>query len=754
MRSTPSRLTRVLRAAAVAMLCGAAPAAAATTPAPGPPLAVHRAEGPITLDGNLSDPGWQGIAPDTTWFETNVGDNARPQVRNTAWLAYDDKYFYAAFQFEDPTPGGIRAPLGDHDNVPGATDYAGVIVDSRNDGKTAQMFLANPNGVQYDAISSDVTGEDNSPDWFWDAVGRVTPTGWNLEIRIPFSSLRYKDERDPTWGLLLYRNYPRDRRYQFFTAPIPHGASCFICNESRLTGLVSLPHGSHLVVAPYAAASRSGAAPPDLSGPVVDERTKTDAGADIKWNPAASTAIDATINPDFSQIESDAAQITANERFALFYPEKRPFFLEGVDLFSMPLNAVYTRTITDPSAGVRVTGRAGSTAYTVLATQDEGGGLVILPGPQRSDFAPQEFVSDVDIVRVRHDIGNSFVSLLADTREIHGGGYNRVFGPDFQWRPRPADSFKGQFLWAETRTPDRPELTPGWDARTLSDHAAQLEWGHSTRTFDWYLAGQDVGDDFRADNGFIPQVGYRNGYFDMGYTVRPKHGFASRIRVFSTNFLDVTTSGHQVLDHRVSVGSGMDGRWNSFIRVELNAEAFRVGDALLRRFRPRLVLQASPSRLVNQVALDTYFGEEIDFANGRTGHGVTMSGSFTLRPHSHLELQGIANRRWIDVPADGSGRLFTAQVERLRSTWMFNARSFVRLIGQYVETMRNPALYGFPVSRHDASLSSSALLAYKLNWQTVMYVGYGDQHAFSETTDALVPDARQWFTKVSYAWQH
>src|SRR5439155_27238498 len=130
----------------------------------------------------LSDPGWQGIEGITTWYETHVGDNVEPQVKNVAYLAYDDTYFYAGFNFEDPAPSTIRAPLGDHDAVPSPTHYAGVIIDSRNDGKTAQMFLANPRGVEYDALSSDASGEDSSPDFFWDAAGKITSTGWTLEI--------------------------------------------------------------------------------------------------------------------------------------------------------------------------------------------------------------------------------------------------------------------------------------------------------------------------------------------------------------------------------------------------------------------------------------------------------------------------------------------------------------------------------------------------------------------------------------------
>jgi hypothetical protein len=727
----------------------------AATPSPGPPLAIRRAAGPISIDGDLSDPGWQGADSVTTWFETRVGDNVEPQVKNVGYLTYDDKYFYAGFRFEDPDPKSIRAPLGDHDAISGQLDYAGVIIDSRNDGKSAQMFLADASGLQYDAISNDVTGEDSSPDFFWDCAGKITSTGWNLEIRIPFSSLRYADAEHPTWGILLYRNYPRDRRYQFFSARLPRDVNCFICNSSKLSGLARLPHGSHLVVAPYGSSSQSATPSPDLGSPLHSEPIKVQGGGDVKWNPSAALAVDGTINPDFSQVESDVAQISANERFALSYPEKRPFFLEGVDLLSTPIQAIYTRTITDPTGGGRATGRAGSTSYVVLGTQDAGGGLVVLPGAQSSDFAPQDFHSNVGIVRVRHDIGPSFVSFLGDTRRILGGGWNAVGGPDFNWRPKPSDSFRGQFLWSESQTPNRPDVATEWNGQHLADHAFQSDWSHQTATWDWYVQGLDFGNEFRADNGFIPQVGYREIYLENGYTIRPKDTFISRDRFFLINWTDWESERNdRILTKRNSFGTGIDGKLSTFFRVEVNWDAYRVGDQLLHRFRPRFYAEASPGSVINFVSFDSHFGQEIDFANAREGTGATLNGTLSLRPSGYLVLAVNLSRRWLDVnTATGSGRLFLAEVERLRGTYSFSSRTFVRLIGQFQQTRRSPDLYTFPVDGRTAVFSGSGLFAYKLNWQTVFYLGYGSQAAYSVNTDEMENGGWQWFSKVSYAWQ-
>jgi hypothetical protein len=211
-----------------------------------------------------------------------------------------------------------------------------------------------------------------------------------------------------------------------------------------------------------------------------------------------------------------------------------------------------------------------------------------------------------------------------------------------------------------------------------------------------------------------------------------------------------------MLQRRISVGSGADGRWNSFTRVELNQDDILVGNEVLSRFRPRFYTQLSPNRFINLIVLDAYFGDEIDFDNAREGKGLTLATTLTLRPGAHLEFRNDASGRWLNVDAANgqSAELFHAGVERLRATYSFSSRSFVRLIGQYELTVRDTSLYTFPVSPKEAKFGGSALFAYKLNWQTVLYAGYGDNREFLERTDKLEPSARQLFAKISYAWQN
>ncbi|MEZ5330919.1 MAG: DUF5916 domain-containing protein [Thermoanaerobaculia bacterium] len=737
-------------AAAAAGVRAAPPPAA--EPAPGP-IPIVRIDGEIHIDGRLDEEAWSQAVRLDEWFETNPGDNVEPKVANVAYLGYDDRFLYAAFEFADPEPRRIKAPLGDRDNIPSYTDYGGVIVDTRHDGKSAQMFLANARGIQYDAISNDASGEDSSPDFFWESAGSIGTDGWVLEMRIPFSSLRYSGSDPEQWGIMLYRNRPREFRYQMFTSRLPREANCFICNVRPLTGLQGLPSGSHWVAAPYGTASQTSEPRDGLGSSLESDDPTGEIGLDFKWLPNPDTVLDGTINPDFSQIESDVAQIAANERFALFFPEQRPFFLESSDLLSTPIQALFSRTFTAPRWGARATGRQGKTAYTLLVGEDRGGGSVILPGSKGSDLADQDFESEVVMGRVRHDIGQSFVSFLVSDREIDGGGDNRVLGPDFRWQPTNQDTLTGQLLFSSSHTPDRPELADEWDGRELSGHAAELWYYHESRTWDYYGEVNDVADDFRADNGFVPQVGYRRGYGEVGYTFRPEEKPVSRLRVFGWGEHSEDQDGNLLLEG-ITTGFGMDAVKNSFFRTELAVEKVRGDVEVHERRQIRPYLEMSPGKIFSRLIVDTVFGEEVDFANDRLGDGATIGLRAIFRPTDHLELDLRGTRRWLDVDTDEglSGRLFTADVARLRGVYTFNARSWLRLVTQWVETERDPALYLDEVEDHSGGLAGSLVFAYKLNWQTVAFLGFSDNREIDELDD-LQESGRQIFLKLSYAFQ-
>ena len=746
--------TAVVAIGGLAALLGTAPADAQSSLA-GDTIRISRAPGSIVIDGDLSDEGWRNATRVEKWYEINPGDNVVPPVRSVGYLTYDDRFLYVGFEFDDPNPSAIRAPLGDHDSLNGQSDdFGGIFLDSLGSFHTATEFFVNAHNVQYDAVTDDGSGENPAPDFFWDSATRITEHGWTLEIRIPFSSLRYKSIDPQTWGIILFRNYPRQYRYQITSTRFPRDGNCAVCRENRLVGLEHLPSGGHLVTAPYVSASEGAHAPSDTLGtPLVNGAVKGRVGLDLKFTPNADNAIDLALKPDFSQVESDTAQISANERFALFFPEKRPFFLEGVDLFQTPIQAVYTRTIASATWGGRLTGKEAGVRYTALVAEDAGGGSAILPGENDSSFATQDFASTVLLARAKRDIGLSSIGALVTDREAHGGnGHNRVAGPDFQWRPSGHDAVAGQLLFSESRTPNRPDVADQWNGQRLTGHALMTNWSHNTTHLDWFTLYKDLADGFRADAGFVPQVGVRELFGFTGWTVHPKN-FLSRQRTFIDMDYIVDRSG-AVVERFVQPGLGMDTKGNGFMQFRFFDDWARARDAVIERKQFAYFVQFSPSRAVKRIGVDGALGQEIDFANGRPGRGATVNLSATLQPSDALELSLIENTRLLNVDdaAAVSRHLFTQRVSRVKGIYMFTPRMFVRIIGQYVSTVRDPSLFLDAVDARSGAFSGSALFAYKINWQSVMFVGYGDDRQLSNQNRLEKLD-RQFFVKLSYAFQ-
>ncbi len=207
-----------------------------------PVVGLPKITSPIKVDGDLSDPGWKEAVQVDLPYEINKTDNGAPPVKTTGYLGYDSKYFYVALHCEDPDPKAIRAPFTDRDGLGSNQDFAGIFLDTRHDGRSALELFVNPRGAQSDGITNDATGqEDFSPDLFWDSAARITDSGWDVEMRFPLTSLRYPKGTPQTWGIILYRNYPRDFRYQISSVRIPKGSNCTVCREADLTGITALP---------------------------------------------------------------------------------------------------------------------------------------------------------------------------------------------------------------------------------------------------------------------------------------------------------------------------------------------------------------------------------------------------------------------------------------------------------------------------------------------------------------------------------
>ncbi|HEY0156811.1 MAG TPA: DUF5916 domain-containing protein [Thermoanaerobaculia bacterium] len=684
-------------------------------------LSIARVSDKITVDGNVLDSEWANARRIDGFVEYFRGDNTAPPATTVGMLAYDAEAVYVAFLARDPSPRDIRAPLVDRDKVLGDQDYVAILIDTLNDRRSGVAFRVNPRGVQTDSIVNDSNGEEDfSPDFFYEAVARRTEDGWAAEMRIPLSSLRYPATDPQTWGVIMMRNYPRDFRYIMSNTPIPKDSNCFLCHAAEVTGLEGLPTGSHYTVVPYL----SGAAGSQPAGDGLRGRRSSehdsDAGLDLKWNPSTRLTIDGTLNPDFSQIEADVPQLAVNNRFALAYPEKRTFFLESVDLLSTPLRAVYSRTIHSPAWGMRATGQAGGSAYTLLVAEDRGGGMTLLPGPYESRLVPNDERSRVLIGRLRRSFGDSFAGVLASAREYEGGGSNRLLGPDFQWKPTAEDRFVGQFLVSDTG-----------GARGT---AGRFFYTRDAKRWDAYAAVRSFSPEFRADNGFMPMVGADDVFLDVGGHFYPKRGF-TYIRPYAALAYAREYDGHEMMWRQLHPGVYFQGKWGSDGWITYRfADRERVKGRLLDYSFVDFSLRAAPRRWLPAVRLEGSFGEKVDYVEGLKGDGAKLSLSATVRPTDHLQLEAMASREWLDL---ASGRLFDAQVDWLKATYTFSARQLVRLTGQ-----RNSFVRAGGVQATSASLA--ALYGYRLNFQTVFFLGYGDESATG---------TRNVFAKVAYAFQ-
>jgi hypothetical protein len=295
----------------------------------------------IVLDGNLDEPAWQRAPVLDRFWQNFPQAEVEAPVRTEARFAYDRHALYVAIRAFDPAPAELRAPFARRDNVLSDQDMLVLFVDPVGTRKFAHFYRVNPRGSIGDGLyNEDSATEDFSPDFDFEVVTGRFEGGWSAEFRIPFSTLRYPDAKATEWSVMVWRNWPRDQRYRMSSSKLPREQNCFLCLNEPLTGLAHLPSPEFLQLTPNATLRSVHAWGEGVAGTVARD---TVASLDLKWRARSDVVVDATINPDFSQVELDTPQLAGNAQFALFYPEKRPFFLEGADILQAPMQAIYTR---------------------------------------------------------------------------------------------------------------------------------------------------------------------------------------------------------------------------------------------------------------------------------------------------------------------------------------------------------------------------------------------------------------------------
>jgi hypothetical protein len=318
------------------------------------PFRIPRASSEVGVDAVLDEPAWDEALRLELPYEVWPADNAEASARTEALLTYDVSKLYVAFRAYDAHPDRIRARLSDRDRA-FQDDFVGIVLDTFNDERRAFEFFVNAAGVQMDLVKDDISGrEDSSWDAIWDSAGRVTEDGYVVELSIPYTSLRFqRQDGDQVWGVDLVRIHPRDLRRLYAMNQRDRDVNCYLCQVSKLVGFEGATPGRNLEITPTVTAIRTDVAPDhkvDPSDPSSDTRRFSQRGLDtgeadydpgitVKWGMTPNLTLSGTVNPDFSQVEADVGQLNVNQTFALFFPEKRPFFLEGADFFQTPLRA-------------------------------------------------------------------------------------------------------------------------------------------------------------------------------------------------------------------------------------------------------------------------------------------------------------------------------------------------------------------------------------------------------------------------------
>ncbi len=705
----------------------------------------------VKLDGKLDDAVWQQAVPFDTFFQTAPVDKVAAKVRTEVRLAYDAHYLYVGMKAFDPDPSQIRAPFARRDKLSNDQDYLGLYIDTRGTHKSAQAIYVTARGAVTDGSYTDNNGDDTSPDFAFDAVTARFDGGWSAELRIPFSSLPYVVGQAAPWQLLVMRNMTRDERYRMYSGPVTRATSCNLCSSEPIEGMRDLPTGLNWTATPQLVV-HSGHE--DVAGQPRRTFNSHDLSLDVKIRPDSATTIDATINPDFSQIELDAPQLSGNTRFGLFVQEKRPFFLEGSDMLQTPFRAISTRTITDPSWGARYTRRDADKDLTILTTRDAGGGLVQLPNAYATDYAQQDFASRATDARANFRFGSLSVGALATDRTMDGErGYNRVAGTDFLWQRSENQRVRGQLLVSATTA--QPDGNGGLvNGAKTGGHAATLDWYSEDDDHSLYLGVEEITDGFRADNGFFSQVGYAD------YTAEPglkfgKHGLFNEVNGYVHLERKVDRDG-DVIGDDFAAGVFMAGPYDTKINLRVkprNAVRVQRGGELFTLRQMSGQIDASPGPVIAQVHADFELGDEVEVNSSRLGKGGNLSLYARLRPLDRLEFEPTYSVSWVngrDGAAAGA-RLYTEQALQLNGIYHFSAKDTLRMILQRTRTTRDPALYSASVAAVSTGATSSFVYGHTASLGTAAYVGLT---LSSGETPGFDPKRRTNELFVKLSWQH
>ncbi len=517
------------------------------------PLRVPRFETAPTIDGKLDDGVWRTAAVFKDFYQISPGDNIAPSRPTDVFIGYDARYLYLAFHaYDEPT--SVRATVARRDNVFGE-DNVRVYLDTFNDQRKAYIFGWNPLGVQQDGIMTEAGGEDYSVDIVMESKGQITSDGYVVEVAIPFKSLRYEAGKDKLWGIHVWRNIDRFNDEVDSWMPFSRENSGTLNQAGHITGLEGVSTERTIELIPSLTVSETGkrARAATAGGPerFVNQPVGFDPGLTAKFGISPTMTLDLALNPDFAQVEADQLVVTTNQRFPIFFPERRPFFLEGVEIFQTLVQAVHTRAIVDPDIALKLTGRRGRNTYGIMLASDNAPGNFTREDRDRARTdlpfrdAIQPFLDKnayIGVLRLKRDVGRENTLGLIATTYNFIEKHNQLLGIDgrFRFDQKTTASFqvlgtssRNFFFDPDRRTDDCPTITNARVRgqcqnqqiyRTGNGFAYALDYLRQGRNFtaEYYSEGRT--NDYRADVGFVsrPNTNFHSTYVAWNSTQKPK----------------------------------------------------------------------------------------------------------------------------------------------------------------------------------------------------------------------------------------
>jgi len=712
---------------------------------PKPLYRIKKSNEKIHIDGILNETVWKTALEINLKYEIDPGENIEPPVKTKALLFYGKHSLFVAIIADDPNPEKIRVHYKKRDEI-WEDDTVGIGIDSFNSGNRAFYFSSNAIGIQGDEIFSEGgNSEDASWDAIWDSAAKITDKGYIVEFEIPFNTIQFaRTKEDLTWGIMFFRSYPRNTRHQIASIKVIRGESCWICNFDKIKGFKGIKPGKNMELDPTLTAFRTDTRKDFPNGEMSKEDSNIDIGISGKWGFTSNLNLSFAINPDFSQIEADASQLTINKQFALSYNEKRPFFLEGNDFFNSEANIIYTRAIADPDWGVKLSGKEKKHTIGLFLTHDKRTNL-LFPSAEGSNETSLDSGVYSNVFRYKYDIGkSSTIGLIATDRE--GENYfNRVTGIDGLIRITKNDTLKFQFLHSLTKYPNDTANDYEQKKDSFSGNAIIMSYKHSNRNWSHTAEFEKFSKNFRADLGFIPRVDFYKITAGTKYTYYTKSKSFSMIGI-GGDIEQTKDSGNNPIEKMIALEINASGPMQSFIAFRGGYKTYYYENIPYNQFFKILFFSVTPSKSLSLFFFMTS-SDGIDYLHSRPGKTFTFNQSIKYNFGKHLafSFKQIYSNFKIE-----SEHLYDVLLSDFLLSYHFNKRLFIRGTVQYSYTKQNQSLYDIEVTPKTKRIQTQFLLSHKLNPRTVLFLGYSDLYN-QDANLQLLRQNKTIFLKIGYA---